>query len=139
MRDYKPFPIKQTETMTRQDAEVTQKSADADSIEDINIRDLGIFDEIKKTGKSVKDESEEAPPKRSERKPTTRPKPSSARAAQVPSEPASRISARLDKSINKLEKVINGAALMQVCTYIHKKTIFYPALHCSISTINSSP
>lgn len=82
--------------------QTTQKPENTESQEAGIIEDLGLFDEIKKT-------NTEATPKSIDQKAPRR----MPMARRVPS-PAATTPTKLDKSINKLERVINGAALLKV-------------------------
>ncbi|KOB73623.1 Uncharacterized protein OBRU01_10394 [Operophtera brumata] len=79
-----------------EEVKLAQKPENTESLEEINIGVLGFLEDIKKT-------NEELPLKNTEQKPRSRMRSSSTAATLT----------RLDKSINKLEKVINGAALLQ--------------------------
>lgn len=93
-----------TKHSSQDNERTTQNADDGDSEEDVNVGDLGFFEDLKR-------EPKEQPAKRVIAKSQmTKPKSSIEKdaggGAPAPT--------RLDQSISKLERVINGAALLKV-------------------------
>lgn len=92
--------------MKRYSEDDKMQQPDTESVEDVNVGDLGFLEDLKK---EISDQMNKSVSQKTQQTARTK---SNIERTQITS--TNIPSTRLDKSINKLERVINGAALLKV-------------------------